>query len=87
MTRELITKVGQSVSEVNLSLEKFLQVLRIELQKKPYIKSRKFCITILRHLRDSCDPNSNKRKLLEVFRWMLDILAFQLTPEMSSKRE
>lgn len=70
---------------MNLSLEKFLQVLRFELLKRPYIKSRKFCITILRQLRDSCDPNSNKRKLLEVFRWMLDILSVQLTPEMASR--
>jgi hypothetical protein len=70
-----------------LSLEKFLQVLRFELIKKPYIKSRKFCIIILQNLRDSCDPNSNKRKLLEVFKWMLDILAVQLTPEMASRFE
>lgn len=82
--REVITKVGQSVNEVNLTLEKFLKDLRHELLKKPYIKSRRFCIAILRNLTESCDPKSNKRKLLEVFKWIHDILSVQLSPDIAS---
>lgn len=68
-----------------MSLEKFLQLLRSELAKRSYIKSRKFCVTVLKDLTESSDPKSNKKKLMEVFKWMLEILTVQLNPEISSR--
>lgn len=86
--KELICKTGQINSDItNQSLEKFLKDLRHELGKKPYIKSRRFCITILKILNESCDPKSNKKKLLEVFNWMHDILAIQLSPEVANAKD
>lgn len=77
--------MGHSSTEVNVSLEKYLQLLRSELTKKSYIKSRKFCISVLKDLTESCDPKSNKKKLMEVFKWMLEILTVQLDPEIGSR--
>lgn len=56
------------------------------MKKKPYINSREFCVAVLSNLTECCDPHCNKRKLLEVFKWLNLILTVQLSPQLANKQ-
>jgi hypothetical protein len=85
--KEVMGKLGQSPNEVNQSLQTFLENLRRKFVVSPYIKSRKFCMGILRNLTESCDPKSSKQKLIEVFKWVETILAVQPAQQSSPAKE
>jgi hypothetical protein len=69
--------VGKQKNEVNRSIEKFLGDLREDFKHSNYITSRSFCIKILRSLTEIFTVEPNRRKLLEIFSWVYDILVVQ----------
>lgn len=87
--KELLARLSDTPSEAGFALEKFLKDLRAELSKKSYIKDRAFCAVILRQLTDSADLASSKKKIIETFRWIQEILSVQLSSEfmVSSQQE
>ena len=42
--------------------------------KKGFVQQRKYCLYLLKSLRECTDPYANKKKNIEVFRWFYEIL-------------
>lgn len=69
--------VGKQKNPVNRAVEKFLNDLRSEFKQSCYIESRSFCIKILKSLTQIFSIEPNRKKLLEIFKWIYDILNVQ----------
>ena len=82
--KEIISMVGHQKNEVNRSVEKFLSDLRSDFKGSEYIKSRSFCIKILRSLTEIFSVDQNRKKLLEIFKWIYDILEVQFNQTNTS---
>ena len=77
--------VGSQKNEVNRAVEKFLGDLRLNFKKSTYIQDRSFCIKILSSITQLFKLEFNRRRLLEIFKWIFDILKVQFG-EMKKNR-
>lgn len=69
--------VGRQKNPVNRAVQKFLNDLRSEFKKSCYIESRAFCIKILKSLTQIFSVEPNRKKQLEMFKWIYCILDIQ----------
>lgn len=69
--------VGKQKNPVNRAVQKFLNDLRNDFKESCYIESKSFCIKILKSLTQIFTIEPNRKKLLEIFKWIFDILNVQ----------
>lgn len=83
--KDILTMVGNQKNEVNRAVEKFLGDLRSNFENSNYIKDRSFCIQILSSITQLFKLEFNRRRFLEIFKWIYAILKVQFS-EMKSKK-
>lgn len=66
--------IGGQNNEINRAVEKFLTDIRAVFRFSGFIKSRQFCVKILSSIIELFKLESKKRRSLELFKWVQDIL-------------
>ena len=80
--------VGSQKNEINRAVEKFLADLKSSFKNSTYIKSRSFCLKILTSTTQLFRLEFNRRRHLEIFRWIHDILLVQFSEmKITNKNE
>jgi len=75
---DIIALVGKEGTEVVKSVERFLAQLRTEFTSSNFIHSKQFCIDLMKTLTQIFGTEPNRRRTLEIFKWVHVILEVQL---------